>query len=169
MNDFSGAPLSPSENMKNKAADCVVFIVVMILVALSCARAKEEEPEFLYTFLQGTYEVVGRWPDSLQTYTGTMILSRNTDCFKVLRTISGEEIEAVGKIETATVDKIKVLRIRFPRGGEQYEATYLIGSDLDNYGRLTGYVYSKERPTEQPGLEALFYDRRTEQDQAVEN
>jgi len=41
---------------------------------------------------------------------------------------------------------------------KSYEATYLIDSDLDNYGRLTGYLYIKGTETKKPGLEALFID-----------
>lgn len=152
--------MSPADVMrKTRAADCAVFIVALISIAVSCAWANDNDSEFLYNFLQGRYEVIGRWPDSETAYTGTMILSRKNDCFQVTRIINGDKTEAVGKIETATADEIKVLRVRFIRSGEQYEATYLIGSDLDNYGRLTGYLYSKERPAKQPGLEALFYDR----------
>jgi len=154
---------------KNRAAECMLFMAALISIALSCAWAKEDESDLLYTFLQGTYELVGRWPDSQQTYTGRAVLSKTADFIKVVRTIGGEQIEAVGKIETATADKIKVLRVRFEQDGEQYEATYLIGSDLDNYGRLTGYVYSRERPSGQPGLEALFYDRQAEQNRAGTN
>ncbi|MDY0041735.1 MAG: hypothetical protein RBS57_15585 [Desulforhabdus sp.] len=163
MNNWSTSIVSARDGIsKNRVATRLVFIVALTLVAFPCAWANEDDLESLYTFLQGTYEVIGKWPDSQQTYSGIMVLSKEADLIRVTRTISGERTEAVGKIETITADQINVLRVRFARDGEQYEAIYLIGSDLDNYGRLTGYVYSKERPTEQPGLEALFYDRNAE-------
>jgi hypothetical protein len=67
-------------------------------------------------------------------------------------------IEGTGQVETATADRIRVLRVRFIENGESYEAAYLVGGDLDNYGRLTGYVYLKNGKTKKPGLEAWFSD-----------
>jgi hypothetical protein len=67
-------------------------------------------------------------------------------------------VTGIGRVETATPDKIKVLKVHFRSGDRDYEATYLIGSDLDNHGRLTGYVYLKGGKTRTPGLEALFIE-----------
>jgi hypothetical protein len=75
---------------------------------------------------------------------------------EVIRRIEGKEIKCVGKIEMATADKIKVLRIRFVDENKNYEATYLIDSDFNNYGRLTGNLYMKGGGTKIPGMEALF-------------
>ena len=52
----------------------------------------------------------------------------------------------------------KVLRIRFVQGGRVYEGTYVIGSDPDNYPRLSGHVYLKNGGTTRHGLEAFFID-----------
>ena len=136
----------------------LILIAVLMLVTLSSAFAEEDESEFLYGFLEGTYAVVGRWPNSDKTYSGKVILRRNRDHLKVVRMIHGEEGEGIGNIETATADRVKVLRIHFSQGDKKYQATYLINSDLDNYGRLTGYVYLQHGKTKQPGLEALFRD-----------
>jgi len=137
----------------------IQHVVIVTVVCLSCpAWAKDvgSKNEFLYEFLQGTYELIGRVPDSNKTYTGKVVLRKSGDYFEVIRRIEGKEIKGIGKIERATADKIRVLRVRFVDGNKSYEATYLIGSDLDNYGRLTGYLYLKEGGTKVPGLEALF-------------
>jgi hypothetical protein len=137
----------------------IQYVVIVAVVCLSCpAWAKDvgSKSEFLYEFLHGTYELIGRVPDSNKTYTGKVVLRKSGDYFEVIRRIEGKEIKGTGKIETATADKIKVLRVRFVDGNKSYEATYLIGSDLANYGRLTGYLYLKEGGTKVPGLEALF-------------
>ena len=136
----------------------LTLIAVLMLVTLSSAFAEENESEFLYGFLEGTYEVVGRWPNSDETYSGKVILSRNGGHLKVVRMIHGKEGQGTGNIETATADRVKVLRIHFSQGVKKYKATYLINSDLDNYGRLTGHVYLQHGKTKRPGLEALFRD-----------
>ncbi len=126
------------------------------------ATAKEtgnkEEIDFLYDFLSGTYVLVGRAPESSRTYTGKMLLSGGNGKFEVTRIIEGKTVKGTGRIETATGDRIKVVRVRFTEGGKKYETTYLIGSDLDNYGRLSGYLYLKQGNTVKPGLEVLFID-----------
>jgi hypothetical protein len=79
----------------------------------------------------------------------------------VTRVISGERITGVGKIEHALgPDEANVLRVRFTRNGQEYEATYILQSDLDNYARLSGYVYQPGKHTSDPGLEALFIEHQ---------
>ncbi len=128
------------------------------LLAVSGIWAQAQGAEFPSAFLEGTYHVVGRWPDSAELYTGKIVVKSQGEHFQVRRTIGGEAVEGVGRMGTATADRVKVLRVEFPRGGKRYEATYLIHSDLDNYARWTGYVYLKEGTTQKPGLEALFID-----------
>jgi len=135
--------------------------VSLVLIAVSAVWAQDGEVEFLYTFLQGTYQVIGRWPDSNEIYNGKVVLKNKGDHLQVLRSINGEEIEGVGRIATATADKIKVLTVGFSQRGRRYEATYIIDSDLDNYARLTGYLYLKTAKTKRPGLEALFIDHQS--------
>lgn len=134
-------------------------VVVIVLVIAPIVWAENDHEALLYDFLQGSYEIIGRWPDTDKAYTGKMDLKRSIDHLKTIRNINGEITEGVGKIETATADNVNVLRIRFIEAGRSYEGTYIIASDLDNYGRLTGYVYLKEGGTKIAGLEALFRDR----------
>ena len=145
------------------------FITPMISIpslsqGLPSAWAQEQgngrDIDFLYRFLQGHYTLVGKFPDSNKTYGGKVILRKKADGLEVIRRINGKEIRGTGRIETATADRIKVLRVRFVDSGKNYEATYLIHSDLDNYARLTGYLYLKKGGTTKPGLEALFTDHQ---------
>ena len=106
--------------------------------------------------MDGSYEVIGRYPDSHQTYTGNIILNKSGETLEVIRKINNKTIKGIGKIEPASADKINVLRVRFTEDSNEYEATYLINMDLDNYGRLTGYIYLKDGGTKKPGVEALF-------------
>ncbi len=140
--------------------------MVITLVSLTASstrahgRSDSDEIDFLYGFLEGPYHLIGKWPDSNRTYYGKAVLRKADGELEVIRRIEGKEVKAVGKIETATGDKIKVLRIRFTDEKKSYEGTYLIHFDLDNYGRLAGYLYLKEGGTKNPGFEALFIDHQ---------
>jgi hypothetical protein len=135
-----------------------VATVLALAGTLVWAQAKDSSDEPLYDFLCGSYQVIGRLPDSDQLYSGKVELKRSGNHLEVLRLMGGRGVKGIGKIEAVTSDKIKVLRVRFRSEGKDYEVTYLIGSDLDNYGRLTGHVYFKDGETKTPGLEALFIE-----------
>ena len=75
---------------------------------------------------------------------------------EVIRNIRNNTTKAIGNIDLVTADKIKVLRVTFTENEKEYEATYLINADLDNYGRLNRHIYLKAGGTKKPGLEALF-------------
>jgi hypothetical protein len=119
---------------------------------------QDDETSFLYGFLEGPYQVIGRHPDSKETYAGKVVFRKNGDSMKVVREFGDEVVEGFGRIEASAADGTKVFRVRFVRSGAEYEATYVIASDLDNYARLTGYVYLLGGSTKQAGLEALFVD-----------
>jgi hypothetical protein len=135
---------------------CNVLAIFSLLIAFSGVRAQDDDTDFLYGFLEGTYQVIGRWPDSDDTYTGKVVLKRKGNQLQVIRSINGDKVQGVGRIAHVTADKISVLKVQFVHHDKHYEATYLIHSDLDNYVRLSGYLYLKSGETKQPGLEALF-------------
>lgn len=142
---------------------CLVLVLLAFFISSAGAHGPENssDEESLYAFLEGTYHLIGRLPDSKETYSGKVVLKKTDDALQVTRVIEGKEIKGVGKIEAATADKVKVLRIRFIDENKNYEATYLINSDLDNYARLSGYLYLMKGGTKLPGLEALFIDYHT--------
>ena len=135
-------------------------MVLALVTPFVWAQAKDFSDEPLYEFLYGSYQVIGRLPDSNQLYSGKVEFKLSGNRLEVVRLIGGHRVRGIGKIETATPDKIKVLRVHFRSKDKDYEATYLIGSDLDNHGRLTGHVYFKDGGTRAPGLEALFIEHR---------
>ena len=141
---------------------CLLLALLAIFLSAVWAQGpgNSSEEDSLYAFLGGTYHLIGRLPDSNKTYSGKVVLKKTDDALQVTRVINNKEIKGVGKIEAATADKIKVLRIRFIDESKRYEATYLINSDLDNYARLSGYLYLMKGGTKLPGLEALFIDHQ---------
>jgi hypothetical protein len=138
---------------------CWTITTVLALVStLVWAQVKDLSDEPLYDFLCGSYQVIGRLPDSNQLYSGKVEFKLSGNQLEIVRLIGGHRARGIGRIETATPDKIKILRVHFRSKDKNYEATYLIGSDLDNHGRLTGHVYIKGGGTKAPGLEALFIE-----------
>jgi len=133
-----------------------VATVLALVSTLGWAQANDFTDEPLYDFLCGSYQVIGRLPYSDQLYSGKVEFKLSGNQLEIVRLIGGHQVRGIGRIETATPDKIKILRVHFRSKDKNYEATYLIGSDLDNHGRLTGYVYIKGGGTKAPGLEALF-------------
>lgn len=123
--------------------------------------AQQDAPPIPIEFLVGTYDVIGRYPDSEQLYTGTVAITLSDTepaSVAVTRMIDGVSIQGKGEITTATGDAIAVLRVVFQEADRVMEATYLIDSDLDNYARLTGYVYVQAGRTQIPGIESLFHN-----------
>jgi hypothetical protein len=131
------------------------YIALIISLALSTSAISQED-DGLSQFLVGTYDVVGRLPDSQATYTGVMSLTTAEQGFKVIKKVADSTTVGTAQLEEALAGEAKVLRIRFQEQGKAYESTCLIGSDLDNYARLTCQYYLTNGTTQQAGLEALF-------------
>ncbi|MBX7150106.1 hypothetical protein K1X84_00600 [bacterium] len=136
----------------------IIFRILFagLLFFVSSVNAQDED-ENLYQFIVGQYQIVGRLPDSSTPYTGALTVKYENSQLKIVRKINDKTIQAVGKIAEA-VEQIKVLRISFTEKGIDYDGTFLIKSDLDNYGRLSGYIYRHDNKTKSPGLEAWFID-----------
>lgn len=138
-------------------------LTILILTICFCGEVFSDPAknhEFFYNFLNGTYILVGKSVDNESTYLGKMLLTSKGDHLEVLRTIDGNPVKGTGHIEHALgPDQANVLRVRFSENGNEFEATYLWRVDLDNYARLSGYLYLQGENTKSPGLEVLFIDR----------
>jgi len=131
----------------------VLLSAVLLFMPLLCLA---EASTTQYGDLVGHYECIGRWPDSNHTYAGRVEVSKAPQGITITRTIDGQQIEASGKFGTATPDASRVLRVTFIQNGERYEQTCLVSADLDNYARITCYLYSNK--TTKVGLESWFPD-----------
>jgi len=132
--------------------------LIFLVCGIAGVAAKEPDREFLVGFLTGDYVVVGKKPDSDETYQGRVTLRPRELEFDVTRVIAGKTEQGTAWFDTTgKPDHIPVLRMRFTQDGKSYDATYVWRGDLDNYGRITGYVFlPKPGATKSPGLEALF-------------
>lgn len=139
----------------------IVFLS-MVMVALVGQTANGDNTnnhESLYQYLAGHYIVIGKEGNSDKTYGGKVVFSYGKGRLLVTRNIGGKILKGEGRIEHALgSDEADVLRVRFVQAGQAYEITYLWRSDLDNYARLTGYLYQPGKKSDSPGMEALFRD-----------
>ncbi len=112
-------------------------------------------------FLAGSYTVIGKKIESGETYLGKVrLIYRENDGFlEMIRIIGGRTVRGKARIEPVLAGESRVLRLYFTDGGLEYEGTFLWRGDLDNYARLSGYLYFKDSATDDPGLEAMFIDR----------
>jgi len=137
----------------------IKFLLLAIAISPSFLFAKEED--FISSFVVGKYLLIGKAVDSDTTYTGKVEIYKKDSLLKVNRTIKGQTIVGSAAIESALNGETKALRIRFNDNGIKYEETCLWSSDLDNYARISCYLYQPGERTINPGLEALFYDHST--------
>ena len=130
----------------------------MLLVS---ANAFGQE-EFFRDFLVGKYILVGKALDSNTTYTGKVEVYQKNGHLKVKRTTNSQVIIGKAEIEPALNGDTKVLRFRYMKASKEYEQTCLWQSDLDNYARISCYLYKPKVHTKHPGLEVLFHDHTTD-------
>lgn len=126
-------------------------VLFIILTASYCMA--DELPD--YSPLQGTYELIGRRPDSMETYSGTLRLQPAPSGLRIERTVGGVTSLGSADFDYKAADHIQVLELRFKVDEAAFESTCRIGFDLDNYARLT-CVYGIPGKTNTLGLEALF-------------
>jgi len=144
-----------------------VIYFLAIFIALSAAvivqadqsAIDKEQEDFLLSSLVGSYQVIGRLPESRKLYSGEIKIRRTGDRLNRLileRLINGVKIKCEATIESATADDVPVLRTAWKQGNVNYGATYLVHTDLDNFPRMTAYIYYSDRKTIKPGIEAVF-------------
>jgi hypothetical protein len=129
------------------------LIGMLFLGSINVSSAQNDFPP--EGFMDGSYVVIGRFPDSKQTYQGTLDITTSNQVLNVARVINAQKIIATGKFET-TSENARVLKLNFDSKGKKYEESCLVMSDLDNYARVTCYVF--EKTTKKVGLETWFSD-----------
>lgn len=132
----------------------VVAVGLACLLATPSYGAEEAEaPQ--WSFVPGRYQLIGRHPDSQLTYTGTARIDRVGRQLWLIRSIAGKQSRIPGVVRRADPGEAHVLAFKW---GKQrpMEMICLVGSDLDNYARLTCHWGEAGNPHKQPGLEAYF-------------
>jgi hypothetical protein len=133
-------------------------LLVLITLPTTSALAQQSAADAMSAFVQGRYHLIGKAMDSDRTYHGTVVLAYDGDGLTVRRDIGGKTVLGVAAVEVSGEDATPVLRIRFTDSDEPYEETCMVSGDLDNYARITCYLYRPGLSTDAPGLEAMFID-----------
>jgi hypothetical protein len=109
-------------------------------------------------FLAGTYKVLGKKYESSETYTGSIVISREGNSLLIRREIHGKKTVGKGEVVPSMTDAIPLLKITFEENGVAYKGTYIWSVDLDNHARISGYITRPGENTKNPGMECLFID-----------
>ncbi len=136
--------------------------LITLFLVLFIPTIASAEDDFLRDFFAGEYLLLGKALDSNKTYTGKVSIYRDGNALKLKKIINGQTTIANVVLESTLGGDSKVLRIRYQQAGVNYEQTCLWQSDLDNYARISCYLYQPGTDTRDPGLEVLFYDRQAE-------
>lgn len=131
----------------------LVALAVVVPALLSVASAPDEsERHIYYTLVPGRFALIGQFPDGGATYQGTAEITDQNGRLHLVKHVDGKDVTAEGAVERADPGEADVLRFRWPG----HIATCLVGSDLDNYSRLTCHWTIDGSEHKKPGLEAYF-------------
>lgn len=132
-------------------------LVTVLSLGLAVAGPVGGAQSFPPDFLDGDYVVVGREPGGGSVYAGRARIESAAKGLRLLRRLEGAATETfAGGFEPAAGRDARVMRFRGPAARPR-TFTCLVGSDLDNYGRLTCYwTYDADAGTREPGLETFF-------------
>lgn len=133
-----------------------VFLTIISLPLSAESLPKNFDLDFKLEYLEGKYILIGKKPDSQETFTGTVTLKRNKDHLEVTRVVNGHTLHGVATFHAISPDQLVVLTMRFLGESSNLAGTYLYSNDTNNYPRLTGYFGETNKNEKMSGLEALF-------------
>lgn len=142
--------------MKANAVFCLALWCVAMpgLAADATADTTADEPP-QWDLVVGRYQLIGRMPDSARTYHGSAKIERVGAKLRLTRTIAGQTRQIFGVVRRADPGEAWVLAFAWQEK-KAMEMVCVIGTDLDNYARLTCHWGVAGNPHKQPGMEAYF-------------
>jgi hypothetical protein len=141
----------------SKTPSARAFAILLATPALAAEAAPDAPPP---DFVVGDYVIIGREPDSRAVYNGTARI-RLADggpagSLVLEQRVGDHPITAQGGWEIPEPPgEGRVLRFRWQQS-KPIVMTCLVGSDLDNYARLTCVWLREGSQPATPGLEAMF-------------
>jgi hypothetical protein len=134
--------------------------VIAVLLAAPTLAAEAEPDDSMLGFVVGDYVVIGRDPDSGAVYSGSARIGLAdigpAGGLVLERRVGEHPITARGGFEVPSPPgEGRVLRFRWQEPAP-IVMTCIVGSDLDNYARLTCIWLREGSEPATPGLEAMF-------------
>ncbi|MDO6682639.1 MULTISPECIES: hypothetical protein [unclassified Oceanobacter] len=136
----------------------LIGLLLVVLSSVSYAKDIDSAAGFLADFLSGHYTLVGKAVNSDATYTGKVTLYQEHGALKVKRAINNRVVLADATLEKSFSGDADVLKIQFTDNGVNYKESCLFSGDLDNYARISCYLYMADGETNSRGLETFFID-----------
>lgn len=133
----------------------MMVIAILTNVVMVNAQEQKKDNSGFYAYLAGTYEMIGRYPDTSGTYSGTIVMNSLEDSVEITRTMGGETTTGIGKLVSIHEGR-SLLSCKFPKAEPPVNVSYLIHNDGDNYAILTGWSRWPDSGNHGFGLEALF-------------
>ena len=143
-------------------------VVLLLMLASSCATANGALPGYCermpsaapqdYGVFVGSYQVIGRRPDSERTFSGHVSIDMGDAALSFHREIRGSMVTGRGYLAQCLADQIPILFLEFKENGINVEELCQSSFDMDNYKRMTCVVRRGDHATKRPGLEAYFAD-----------
>jgi hypothetical protein len=137
----------------------ILLPLLLVLISITnISYSKDSEESFLAGFIMGKYHLIGKALNEDKSYIGSIEFSQNENEGDIVftKTIDHNKIKGTAKIEKTVSEGSNVLRLHFKSENKVFEQTCLVNSDLDNYARISCYLYEKNITTDNPGLEAFF-------------
>ena len=131
----------------------LALALLIWLVASSVNAQNDESPQ--WSFVIGHYDLIGQFPDSKKTYSGTARIEREGDQITLTRIVGNKKTKVVGRLRRADPGEAEVLSFHW-REKYEMEMVCLIGADLDNYARMSCHWGRAGNPHKTPGKEAFF-------------
>jgi hypothetical protein len=135
-----------------------ILLISLSFITLPIIAGNIDAKKELKKFIVGNYLLVGKAVDSQETYTGKLSIQLKNDQLFIKRHINDEVTFGQAKIKTANNGHTNLLEMNFTLLKVNYQQTCLIQGDLDNYARISCYLYPLAYSTSDPGLEVLFHD-----------
>jgi hypothetical protein len=137
----------------------VLFCVVAAAHAGGLACKRQQYDPAVPAALPGTYEIVGRMPDSSATYGGTLEITAGKTSYALKRTVDGDAM--TGSAWLTTCGKkgrhgVQMLDFKYTGGKGLLEGRCFLDSDLQDGMFLSCYTRVVGKKHGHQGLESAF-------------
>jgi hypothetical protein len=139
------------------------FLLILLLPAFAAAESPTPEPycrrmsfdSEVPAGLIGKYEILGKEPETGQTYYGWLDISMVNESYVLRRQVKGQILIGAAWLESCSPDKFMVLKVRYDSKPKGQELSCYLRFDGDNYTR------SSCTTSEGSGLEAWYQRSET--------